>query len=100
MAKRSHGRADSLQPSLDKVVIAAGGGVIPCSQYPMLGFDRIYLYGGGLFICEIKSTKRAKLTKQELRRQKQCLTYNIPYHVIYSEGDLLLVLGLTAQKQN
>lgn len=100
MAKRSHGKPDSNQSALDRAVIQAGGSLIPCSQYPRLGFDRLYIYGGGLWIVEIKSSKKAKLTDQEKARQKQCIKFNVPYLVVHSVEELLTAIGVRVDIKN
>lgn len=94
MAKRSRGKADSIQKSVDEAAKKAGIGIIACSQYASLGFDRIYLWEGGLWIVELKSSPKAKLTEQEVSRQKQCIRFNVPYLVIHSPEELLASLGI------
>ena len=94
MPKRSHGKIDAIQPLLDRAAALAGVGIVKCSEYAGLGYDRQYLYGGGLFTVEIKSSRKARLTKIELKRQKQFIRFNEPYLVICSPEELLAALGV------
>lgn len=96
--KRSRGKVDANSPALDAYAEKCGVSLIKCSAFAELGFDRIYLFRGRIYIVEYKSPVRKwSLTETELKRQEQCLLSQVPYQVIETEAQIAAMLDLPLQ---
>jgi hypothetical protein len=93
--KRSHGRVDANSSELDSYAESIGISIIKCSEYAKLGFDRIYLYRGHIYIVEYKNPSRKwDLTDTEANRQELCLKAGVPYCVVEYPAHVAALIGI------
>lgn len=91
-------RIDANQPQLDALARRLGAHVIPCTSAPELGFDRLWVRGGQVYIVEIKDPSQdashRQLTEGEARRKAQVEEAGGQYHIIQTDQDVLKLFGL------
>ncbi len=93
--KRSSGRKDANSDELDAYAEKNGIGIIKCSQFAALGFDRIYLHSGIAYLVEIKNPARNwELTGTEAERLLQCREYGVELNVIEYPIQLAAMVGI------
>ena len=91
-------RVDANQRELDEVARWLGCMVIRASRAPEIGFDRIYVRQGVVYIVEVKDgakpTSKRQLTDNEKATKAGIEAAGGVYHVIESAADLQRMLGL------
>lgn len=98
--KRSRGKKDENSDLLDSYAESVGAELIKCSQFADLGFDRIFLFRGVVYIVEYKNpSRRWTLTETEEKRQLQCLKTASPYNVIETKVQIAAMLGIPYTEQ-
>ena len=83
---RRDAKVDSNQAEIVKGIRAMGGVVQHCHQLKN-AFDILVGYNNKLYICEIKPTKKHKLTEGELKCKQMFNSVGVDYHVISSIED-------------
>lgn len=98
MVKRSRGKKDANQPQIDRAAKLLEACIIPCSQYPTLGFDRIYVYKGRVFFTEIKNPSIkdpvGALTEVEKKRRLSINWHGGMYIIVQTPEDLADSFGV------
>lgn len=86
------------RPQLQSYAGAKGAAVICASAAPDLGFDRLMVRGGQLYIVEVKDgskpPSKRQLTDGEQKCKRKVEAAGGRYWIIESDADLLAMFGL------
>lgn len=91
-------RLDGNQRQLDDLARKLGAAVLHASAAPDIGFDRVLVRGGIVYIVEVKdgslSPSHRQLTEGEQKAKKKIEDAGGTYWIIQSEDDLFRMFGL------
>ena len=91
-------RVDSNQGKIDEAAEKVGCCIVRASKAPELGFDRLYIRHGRVYIVEVKDGEKPpskrQLTDNEKRTRADIEAAGGVYHVIESVDDFYRMVGM------